>query len=89
MKLLPNSLFGRIALILLGGLVAVQLLTTAIHISERDDLVFRTGASRAAARIGDAVRVLNAVTPAQRSRIMGAIAVGQFQRCVGNRAHDP
>jgi signal transduction histidine kinase len=57
-----------------GGLVAVQLLTTAIHISERDDLVFRNGASRAAARIDDAVRVLNAVAPAQRPRIMDAIA---------------
>lgn len=74
MKLLPHSLFGRVALILVGGLVAVQVLTTAIHISERDDLVFRNGASRAAARIDDAVRVLNAVTPAQRPRIMDAIA---------------
>jgi signal transduction histidine kinase len=74
LKLLPRSLFGRIALILVGGLVAVQLFTTAIHISERDDLVFRIGASRAAARIGDVVRVLNAVTPAQRPRIMDAIA---------------
>ncbi|HYN27464.1 MAG TPA: ATP-binding protein [Burkholderiales bacterium] len=74
MKLLPRSLFGRIALILVGGLVGVQLFTTAIHISERDDLVFRNGASRAAARIGDVVRVLDAVTPAQRPRIMHAIA---------------
>jgi len=74
LKLLPNSLFGRIALILVGGLVAVQVLTTAIHISERDDLVFRNGASRAAARIDDAVRVLNTVAPAQRPRIMDAIA---------------
>jgi len=74
LKLLPRSLFGRIALILVGGLVAVQVLTTAIHISERDDLVFRIGASRAAARIGYVVRVLDAVTPAQRHRIMDAIA---------------
>jgi signal transduction histidine kinase len=74
LKLLPHSLFGRIALILVGGLVAVQLLTTAIHISERDDLVYRNGASRAAARIGDVVRVLNAVSPSQRPRIMNAIA---------------
>ena len=74
MKLLPRSLFGRIALILVGGLVGVQLLTTAIHISERDDLVLRNGAARAAARIDDAVRVLNAVSPAQRPPIMQAIA---------------
>jgi signal transduction histidine kinase len=74
MNLLPRSLFGRIALILVGGLVAVQLLTTAIHISEREDLVFRNGASRAASRIDDAVRVLNAVGPAQRPPIAEAIA---------------
>ncbi len=74
MKLLPRSLFGRIALVLVGGLVGVQLFTTAIHIRERDDLVFRIGASRAAARIGDVVRVLNAVSAAQRPRIMDAIA---------------
>ncbi len=74
MKLLPQSLFGRIALILFGGLVAVQLLTTVIHVAERDELILRIGASRAASRIGDVVRVLNAVSPAQRSRIMNAIA---------------
>src|SRR5260370_31420004 len=59
---------------LVGGRAAVQALTTAIHIAERDDLGFRTVASRAAARIGDVVRVLNAVTPAQRPRIMDATA---------------
>ena len=74
MKLLPHSLFGRIALILVGGLVAVQLFTTAMHISERYDLVVRNGAARAAARIGDVVGVLNAVTPAQRPRILHAMA---------------
>jgi len=86
LKLLPNSLFGRIALILVGGLVAVQVLTTAIHISERDDLVFRNGASRAAARIDDAVRVLNAVAPAQRPRIMGAIADATMKLADGKPA---
>jgi len=86
LKLLPNSLFGRIAMILVGGLVAVQVLTTAIHISERDDLVFRNGASRAAARIDDAVRVLNAVAPAQRPRIMGAITDATLKLADGKPA---
>ncbi len=86
MKLLPRSLFGRIALILVGGLVAVQLFTTAIHISERDDLVFRIGASRAAARIGHVVRVLNAVNPAQRPRIMDAITDATLKLTDGKAA---
>ena len=74
MKLLPRSLFGRIALILVGGLVAVQLFTTSIHISERDDLVLRNGLSRAAARIDDVVRTLMAASPAERTRIVQAIS---------------
>ena len=86
MKLLPKSLFGRIALLLVGGLVVVQSLTTAIHIFERDDLVFRTGAARAAARIGDVVRVLDAVSPAQRPRIMDAIADATLKLSEGKPA---
>ncbi len=74
MTLLPRSLFGRIALILVGGLVAVQLFTTSIHISERDDLVLRNGLSRAAARIDDVVRTLMAASPAERTRIVQAIS---------------
>ncbi len=88
MNLLPRSLFGRIALILVGGLVAAQLFTTAIHISERDDLLLRTGLSRAAAGIGDVVRVLNSVSPAQRPRIMEAIADATLKLTDGKQSAD-
>ena len=36
MRLLPRSLFGRLVLVLLAGLVLAQLLSAAISISERD-----------------------------------------------------
>jgi signal transduction histidine kinase len=74
MRLLPRSLFGRIVLILAGGLLAVQLITTAIAISDRNALVFRTGANQAATRIGDVVRTMSAANPAERTRIMRAIS---------------
>ncbi|MFL6582525.1 MAG: two-component sensor histidine kinase, partial [Burkholderiales bacterium] len=67
MRLLPRSLFGRIVLILAGGFLAIQLITTAIAISDRSALVFRSGANQAATRIGDVVRALMAASPVERS----------------------
>ena len=86
MKLLPGSLFGRIALVLVGGLIAVQLITTLIHTSERDSLVFRVGSQQAAVRIGDMVRVLEAISPAERSSIMRAVPAETLRLSYGNPA---
>jgi len=74
MRLFPRSLFGRIVLILAGGFLAIQLITTAIAISDRNALVFRAGANQAATRVGDVVRTMTAASPAERSRIMQAIS---------------
>jgi signal transduction histidine kinase len=74
MRLLPRSLFGRIALILGGGLLAIQLITTVVALSDRSGLVFRSSATQAATRIGDVVRAMSAASPAERSRIMRAIS---------------
>ena len=74
MRWLPRSLFGRIVLILAGGFLAVQLITTAIAISDRSALVFRSSATHAATRIGDVVRAMTASSPAERTRIMQAIS---------------
>ncbi|HEX4986235.1 MAG TPA: ATP-binding protein [Burkholderiales bacterium] len=74
MKWLPRSLFGRVVLILAGGFLAIQLLTTAIAVFDRSALVLRLGASQAAMRIGDTVRALEAASPADRTRIMHALS---------------
>jgi signal transduction histidine kinase len=74
MRWFPRSLFGRIVLILAGGFLAIQLITTAIAISDRNALVFRAGANQAATRVGDVVRTMTAASPAERSRIMQAIS---------------
>jgi signal transduction histidine kinase len=74
MRLLPRSLFGRVTLIVAGGFLAAQLLTTALNIADREALVSRVGATQAAVRIGDIVRVLQAASPPERSRIMRAAA---------------
>ena len=86
MKLLPHSLFGRITLILVGGLIAVQLITTALHVSERDSLVFRVGSQQSAVRIGDIVRILEATSPAERASIMRAVPADTLKLSYGNPA---
>lgn len=83
---LPRSLFGRITLILVGGLIAVQLMTTALHIGERDSLVVRIGSQQAAVRIGDIVRILEATSPAERASVMRAVPAETLKLTYGNPA---
>ena len=40
MRLAPRSLFGRLVLILLGGLLLVQLATAYINLAERGQLLY-------------------------------------------------
>lgn len=87
MRLLPRTLFGRITLVLAGGFLAVQGLTTAIHISDRETLVYRIGAGQAATRIGDALRAIEAASPADRGRIMRALSDERLKLALGDLAH--
>ena len=86
MSFLPRSLFGRIALILAGGFLAIQLITTTIAISDRSALVFRAGANQAATRIGDVVRTMTVASPAERTRIMRAISSDTLKVTYGKPA---
>jgi len=86
MSFLPRSLFGRIALILAGGFLAIQLITTTIAISDRSALVFRAGANQAATRIGDVVRTMTVASPAERARIMRAISSDTLKVTYGKPA---
>ncbi|HVY05258.1 MAG TPA: ATP-binding protein [Burkholderiales bacterium] len=86
MRWFPRSVFGRIVLILGGGFIAIQLITTAIAISDRNALVFRLGASQAATRIGDAVRAVEAANATDRTRIMRAISGESLKVAYGRPA---
>lgn len=73
MRWLPRSLFSRMVLILLGGLVVAQLLSFAIHWQERGQLMMQTSGMRSAQRIADIVRLLDTLAPAERARIVGVV----------------
>lgn len=69
MRLVPRSLFGRLVLILLGGLIFAQLATAYINLAERDQLLYRVGGMRLAQRIADIARLLDSLPAAERSKV--------------------
>ncbi len=69
MRLLPRSLFGRLVLVLLAGLVIAQFATLYINVSERDRLLYRSGGMHVAQRIADLANLLDSITPAERRKI--------------------
>ncbi len=74
MSLLPRSLFSRLVLVLLGGLLTAQLLSFAVHMHDRGELLAQASGMQSAQRIADIVRLLDTLTPAERSRIVKVLS---------------
>lgn len=72
---LPQSLFGRLVLVLATGLLLAQLLSAAINIAERDRLLVTAGGMQQAQRIADAVKLLDSLVPAERERVAAVMSV--------------
>ncbi len=70
MRILPRSLFGRLVLILLGGLIFAQIATAYINLTERDQLLFRAGGMRLAQQMADIVKLLDSLPAAERRRVV-------------------
>jgi signal transduction histidine kinase len=68
-RLLPRSLFGRLLLVLAGGLLVAQLLSAAINAAERGRLVSGSFGMQPAQRIADVVQLLDGLGDAERQRV--------------------
>lgn len=73
MRLMPRSLFARMVLILMGGLVCAQLLSFAIYWRERGEFALRAMGTRSVQRIADVVKLLDSMAPAERVRIVNVL----------------
>lgn len=69
----PGSLFARLSLILLAGMLAVQGISLWLQSGERATVVAQTRGQVFADRIADAVRVLEAVAPPQRPGVIAGL----------------
>ncbi|MDP2396778.1 MAG: ATP-binding protein [Burkholderiales bacterium] len=74
MTLLPRSLFSRLTLVLLGGLLVAQFLSFAIHMHDRGELLAQASGMQSAQRIADIVNLLDPLTPAERQKIVRVLA---------------
>lgn len=74
MTLLPRSLFNRLVLVLLAGLLTAQLLSFAIHMHERGELLMEASGMQSAQRIADIVKLLESLGPDDRRRIAGILS---------------
>lgn len=79
MRWLPRSLFSRMVLILLGGLVMAQLASFAIYWQERGQLMLQTSGMRQAQHIADIVRLLDSLPPREREPIVGVLDTPQLR----------
>lgn len=74
MRLAPRSLFSRLVLVLLSVLIVAQLVSLAIHLHERGELLSQASGMQSAQRIADAVKLLDSSDPAQRPRIVQVLS---------------
>jgi signal transduction histidine kinase len=72
-RLLPRTLFARMVLVLLGGLLVAQFLSLAVHWRERGEFMLRAAGAHSAERVADIIRLLDATPAAERARIAGVI----------------
>jgi hypothetical protein len=70
MRILPRSLFGRLSLVLLIGLLAAQLLSAYILLRDRGQTLYQTIRGDLVERTGGIVRQLDALQPQERGRLL-------------------
>ena len=72
---LPATLFGRLLLVLTGGLLVAQLLSAGINMAERDRLLSNSFGQQPAQRIADVVHLLDSLNPDQRQALLAVMRV--------------
>ncbi|HET7569319.1 MAG TPA: ATP-binding protein [Gammaproteobacteria bacterium] len=74
MKPVPQSLFGRLVLVLVVGLILAQALSAAFNLRERAQAIERVSGLRWAQRAADAIHILDTLSPAQRPRVSAILS---------------
>ncbi|MBC8519962.1 MAG: HAMP domain-containing protein [Gammaproteobacteria bacterium] len=73
MRLIPESLYGRLLAILLIGLMVPQLLSALVHLYDRDTVLHQTMGAGSAERIGSIVELLDPMTDIEREKMVEAL----------------
>jgi signal transduction histidine kinase len=73
MRLAPRTLFARMVLVLLGGLIVAQFLSLGVLWRERGEFMVRAAGMYSTERIAEIVKLLDATPASERARIVGVI----------------
>jgi len=68
-RLLPRSLFGRLILLMAGGLILAQLIGAAMHMAERQRMISTTINAEFAQRVAAVYRAIDNQPSSERSRL--------------------
>ncbi|MFV1981972.1 MAG: ATP-binding protein [Thiohalomonadales bacterium] len=79
MRLLPQSLFGRLALILFFGLLLAQLASIALQFRDRGQRLFQASGLYSAERIAEIVRLLDDANSIERNRLVTILSVAPLR----------
>ena len=74
MRLWPRSLFSRLVVVMLGVLISAQVLSLAVHMHERGELLSQASGMRSAQRIADIVRLLDSMNADERRRVVQVLS---------------
>ncbi|UOK37437.1 ATP-binding protein [Pseudomonas palleroniana] len=87
MRLLPRSLFGRLVLILVSGMLAAQALTSSIWYDRRHGQVLEIPARLIATRLADVVRLVHRAPP-QADQLVQLFDSPHFHLTLSEHASD-
>ena len=85
MRLLPRSLFGRLVLILVSGMLAAQALTSSIWYDRRHGQVLEIPARLIATRLADVVRLVHS-DPQQADLLIKLLDAPNFRLTLSDQA---
>jgi signal transduction histidine kinase len=74
MRLLPRSLFGRLVLTFVGGVVLTMLVTMLVQWPEREAFTFRVSAVRPMQRVADMVKLMDQLPGERRADLRDLLA---------------
>ena len=73
-RFLPRTLFARMVLVLLAGLIVAQFLSFAVHWRERGEFIMRTAGLNSAERVAEIIKLLDVTPQEERARIVGVLS---------------
>lgn len=89
MRLIPRTLFSRLVVVLLGVLILAQVVSLAIHLHERGELLSQASGMRSAQRIADIVRLLDSTNREERARMVQVLSAPPLTIRLGEAQHIP